>query len=321
MTFQARPAYLFVLSTCLCTIALFAQAQKADSPPTAVGVERVDLPGIDNAFRLSPRLYSGADPAGEDALKALKALGVRTIISVDGATPNVEAARKLGLRYIHLPIGYDGVPSEQAPRIIKAAQAGPGSVFIHCHHGTLRGPAAAAVCGRALEGWTPDEAVAWLKRAGAAPEYRGLHASVRDLVLPTAEALARIDAAALPERSRGNAMVESMLQVDRRFDQMKLLQKSGFTVTPDHPDLDPPHEALLLAEQFRELRRLPETKARGQDFLNAAEAARRHADDLESALRAFVQDRTPEARSRADRAFRAVGASCASCHAAYRNNP
>ena len=72
--------------------------------------ERLVAPGIENAFRLSPRLYSGGEPQGEGAFKALKALGVKTIISVDGARPDVETARKFGIRYVHLPVGYHGVP-------------------------------------------------------------------------------------------------------------------------------------------------------------------------------------------------------------------
>src|SRR5262249_44958593 len=88
--------------------------------------ERLEIRGIENPFRLAPGLYSAGDPHGAGALTALKTLGIRTIISVDGATPDVEAARKLGLRYVHLPFGYDGVPREQAVRFVKAVQTLPG---------------------------------------------------------------------------------------------------------------------------------------------------------------------------------------------------
>jgi protein tyrosine phosphatase (PTP) superfamily phosphohydrolase (DUF442 family) len=112
------------------------------SPP-----ERLDLPGVENAYRLSPRLYSGGEPRGEQAFAALKSLGIKTAISVDGATPDAETARRYGIRYVHLPVGYDGISREQAVRIIKAARTLPGPVFVHCHHGKHRGPAAVAVCG------------------------------------------------------------------------------------------------------------------------------------------------------------------------------
>src|ERR1051326_9522581 len=59
------------------------------------------LPGLRNVFRVGRRLYSGAAPADEAGFRSLCALGVRTIISVDGATPDVAAARRHGLRYVH----------------------------------------------------------------------------------------------------------------------------------------------------------------------------------------------------------------------------
>ena len=164
--------------------------------------ERLDIRGVENAYRLSPRLYSGGDPHGAEALAALKGLGIRTLISVDGAAPDVEAARKLGLRYVHLPIGYDGVPREQAVKLVKAMKTLPGPVYVHCHHGKHRGPAAAAVCGLATEGWTEEQALAWLERAGTSPDYRGLYASAREFVPPTAEELGRAGDE-LPERAAG----------------------------------------------------------------------------------------------------------------------
>src|SRR5262245_9913950 len=100
--FWAGPIILSVLPISL------AASLLAPAPigPTQKGDERVperlEIRGIENTFRLGPRLYSGGDPHGAEALAALKALGVRTIISVDGATPDVETARKLGLRYVHL---------------------------------------------------------------------------------------------------------------------------------------------------------------------------------------------------------------------------
>src|SRR5262245_9667583 len=93
---------------------------KTDQAKTpAAAPERLDIRGTENSFRVSPRIYSGGEPRGAEAFAALKKLGVKTVISVDGAAPDVEAARKVGIRYVHLPIGYDGIPREQSVRIIK----------------------------------------------------------------------------------------------------------------------------------------------------------------------------------------------------------
>ena len=190
---------------------------------------------------------------------------------------------------------------------------------MHCHHGKHRGPAAAAVCGLATEGWTEEQALAWMEQAGTSPDYRGLYASAREFVPPSAEELERAGTE-LPERAKVPALVEMMVQVDERWDHLKAVQKAGFKAPPDQPDIDPPHEALQLAEQFRELVRLPETKERGEAFLAAAGAAERDATSLESALRAFGKGPTREARKGVEAAFLAAGKSCTTCHAEYRDN-
>src|SRR4051812_6205480 len=83
--------------------------------PVPVGNrEAVERPGIHNLFRLSPKLYTGSVPEGEAGFRSLRALGVRTLISVDGARPDVATARRFGLLYVHLPIGYDGCPTPRA---------------------------------------------------------------------------------------------------------------------------------------------------------------------------------------------------------------
>src|SRR5438094_677830 len=81
-----------------------------------------------------------SSPDGDEGFHSLQQLGIKTIVSVDGARPEVDLARKYGLRYVHLPIGYDAVPREQALRIARAIRDLPGPVYIHCHHGRHRGP-------------------------------------------------------------------------------------------------------------------------------------------------------------------------------------
>src|SRR2546423_13601111 len=102
-----------------------APATTAGSPPTATGQPFSlaagegprEFAGLANVCRVSDKLLSGGVPQGDDGFSSLKRLGVCTVISVDGARPDVERARKFALRYVHLPIGYDGVPREQGLRI------------------------------------------------------------------------------------------------------------------------------------------------------------------------------------------------------------
>jgi protein tyrosine phosphatase (PTP) superfamily phosphohydrolase (DUF442 family) len=281
--------------------------------------EPVDIQGVENAFRLSRRLYSGGEPQGEEAFKALRALGVKTVVSVDGARPDVETARKFGIRYVHLPVGYDGVPREQAVRMIQAARALPGPVFVHCHHGKHRGPTAAALCGIATDGWSKAEALAWLKQAGTSPDYRGLFAAVNDFVLPSAEELNRV-ASDLPEQAKVPALVQAMVQIDKRWDNLKAIYEAGFKTPANEPDLDPPHEAIQLAEHFRELLRQDETRAHGEDFVRKMETAERQATALQEAMRRHGAAPSSDSRKVLESAFDAVAKRCTDCHARYRDN-
>jgi protein tyrosine phosphatase (PTP) superfamily phosphohydrolase (DUF442 family) len=279
----------------------------------------VSVAGIENVYRLGPHLYSGGQPGGAESFSALENLGVKTIISVDGSRPDIEAAGRFGIRYVHVPVGYDGVPREQAVRIIKAAQTLPGPVFIHCHHGKHRGPTAAALCGIATEGWSKSQALDWMKRAGTSPDYRGLFATIDRFTLPTTDELAKVGTE-FPGRAETPALVEMMVKIDECWDHLKAIREAGFQPPAKHPDIDPPHEALQLAEHFREVARLSEAKGRGEDFVRTVAASEGLATDLESGLRQLSKSPTAESRREADASFTGIGKVCTTCHARYRDH-
>jgi protein tyrosine phosphatase (PTP) superfamily phosphohydrolase (DUF442 family) len=247
-------------------------------------------------------------------------LGVRTVISVDGSQPDVEAARRCGLRYVHLPVGYDGIPRDQAIRLIAAIRDSPGPVFVHCHHGKHRGPAAAAVSALATEGWDRTQARAWLERAGTDPRYKGLFATVESFTTPSVVELERVTTDQLPERAEVPVLVETMVGVDRVWDRLKEIQRAGFRPPKDSPDLDPPHEALMLVEQFREASRHPEVKAKGETFARLLGTAERDATSLEEALRESSTSPGPTALEKTKESFARVGQDCTTCHARFRDN-
>jgi protein tyrosine phosphatase (PTP) superfamily phosphohydrolase (DUF442 family) len=153
----------------LVTLGAISQQQQWGSPSEQRSQpDRIDAPGIENVFQLSPRLLRGGQPQGEMGFEPLKRLGDRTVIRVDGSQPDVDTARRYGLRYFHLPVGYDGIPFYEVIRLVAAVRDLPGPVFVHCHYGEHRGPAGAAVCVVATEGWDQAQARSWLERAGTA---------------------------------------------------------------------------------------------------------------------------------------------------------
>lgn len=276
---------------------------------------KVDAPHLPNAYRLTEKVISGGQPDGEEAFVELAALGVKTVISVDGMKPNVEAARRHGLRYVHMPHGYDGVPETRAKELAKAVRDLPGPIYIHCHHGKHRSPAAAAVACVGAGLLQPSDALTVLKTAGTSENYRGLYQS--------AESARRLDDALLdelkvdyPDNVKLPAMAEAMVAVEHTFDHLKLVSTAGWKPTAEHPDIDPPHEALLLKEHFTELLRTAEAKAAGERFVAYLQEGEAASAELETALNAAPAD-----LEKATAAFTAITKNCAACHKEIRDVP
>ena len=195
---------------------------------------------------------------------------------MDGSKPDVEAARKHGLRYVHLPFGYDGIPTNRVTELAKAAQSVEGPMYVHCHHGLHRGPAAVAVICEATAGWTTNQAVAWLKQAGTAADYVGLYRSAMDFRLPEAAALARI--VELPEVTKPSSIVEAMVAIDKEFARIKIAQKASWLKIPNQPDLTATHAATVLWEHFREMARTEDNMKRPEDYRAKLVAAEKASD-------------------------------------------
>lgn len=272
--------------------------------PTAPDGPVVD--GLENFRTVSPRLFSGGTPDGPTGFAALKARGVNTVISVDGATPDVAGAEKYGLRYVHLPVGYDGIPRDRALQLARAVRDRTGPVYVHCHHGRHRGPAACAAIRLILDPtFTAADADRLMRDAGTDPKYTGLVGLPKTLTRPTAEELDRVPAefptvAAVPD------LTKRMVAIDEVWDRLRLVKAAGWAVPKGRADLDPPHEAVQLGEHYRESARLP--AAAGMPFADAATAA----TELEAALRS-------KDAARADAAFARAAKGCSACHTAHRD--
>lgn len=295
-----------VVAAMLNCIAAFAFAADDSGP------QRIELHGISNAFRLTPRIFSGSQPEGDAAFAALEDAGVKTILSVDGAKPDVAAAKKHGMRYVHLPLGYDGISPQRVAELVKAATPDAGKIFIHCHHGLHRGPAASGVICEALEGWTPAQAGSWLKQAGTAADYPGLHRAVREFRAPTPEEIARVGE--LAETAKTPTLVDAMVAADALFDHLKAQQAAGWDAGAGNPARQPAHVAVLLREQFREIARTEDAAKRGDDFRRRLAESEKSAAILCENLRA-----TPRDRAALDAAMKSAAESCAACHRAFRN--
>ena len=278
----------------------FCTAAAAEQP------RAVEMAALHNVFQVTESIYSGNSPDSEEGFRELQKLGVKTIISVDGSKPNLTLAHKYGMINVHLPIGYDGVPHARAVELTKVGQTAAGPLYVHCHHGKHRGPAAAAVVCRATKGWTVEKADEFLKQAGTSPDYAGLYRDVRAFRQPTAEELTRIPNE-LPEVANTPDLVNIMVAIDEYFDTFKAAQKDDWRELPAQP-------AMLLWELLREHARDPETVKRGDDYKARLADSERAAD----ALRLILRDPNGTSPGR-DAALLSAGKTCGACHKAHRN--
>jgi len=306
-----------VLLACVASISGLARAESAaTTQPAFVPIRNEHL---HNAHRVTDRVISGAQPDDEAAFQALQALGVKTIISVDGAKPDAATAAKCGMRYVHLPIGYDGVPVDQGKAIAKALIELEGPFYIHCHHGKHRSAAAVAVACIITGDLRPEQADSVLKTFGTGANYEGLWADARsakkvDVAELHAISVKFVEAAVIPP------LADAMVHVDERFDHLKAAQEAGWKSVPNHPDIDPPHEALMLRELFHEMNRSEDILHRSEDFRERMQQSEEEIQRLEDLLVAWKTAGHPDpAPAEINTAFKAVGESCKSCHKDWRD--
>ncbi|MFG0275014.1 MAG: hypothetical protein ACF8QF_08150 [Phycisphaerales bacterium] len=290
--------------------ALHACATAPDRQGETPAFQHLDDPSLENTIVVAPGVISGGQPEGDQAFDSLAAMGVRTLISVDGARPDVEAAEARGMRYIHLPIGYDSVPAERRLELARALRDAEGPVFMHCHHGVHRGPAAAAAGLATLGVITPDDGARFLTEAGTSPSYPGLFASVRASDAAAPETLAAVPGD-FPSVAEVGGFVEAMAITDRAFEHLKLLAATGWKAPPEHPDLVGAAEAGILADSLRAAR---DDDAHPSD----ADLERRLVESvsLASRLEAMLVAGEHDA---AAALLPAIEADCKACHRVHRN--
>jgi protein tyrosine phosphatase (PTP) superfamily phosphohydrolase (DUF442 family) len=313
------------LSTALVLLAAgcgTATSHGQDSQHTAVPVtvplpdlaasQSVALPGLHNVVRYSDRTLGGGVPEGREGLHTLAAMGVKTVISVDGAEPDVATAESLGLRYIHLPISYNGIAPERQQELAQAVANADGPIYVHCHHGKHR---SASALGSALVlcgALTPDAAVARMKVSGTGENYQGLWRAVQQATPLPANEL-RADVAKFPKIAKVKGLVAIMSEVDTVFENVIHLQKAAWATPTDHPDLVPSKETSRLHSLFVQMH----GDADSQKHAAAYQALLAKTIDQARALDAAVKANDHTA---ADRQFGHLQKACKECHKAHRDN-
>jgi len=279
-------------------------------PPGTPSVLR-DLPGLENVVPVMEGLVNGSAPEGDAGFDSLQRLGIKTIISVDGAVPDVERAKAHGMRYVHLPIRYGGIDEERGLRIIRAVRDLPGPTYIHCFHGKHRSPAVSALAAVGLGRMSNAEALAFMKAAGTSEKYAALYRAVGNASLVGDDRLDRVPED-FPACFELPGFVRKMSAVGTTWDDLDRSRRVDWQVPPDHPDLDRAALGRALARTLGDACDDESVTSREPEFQimlkQSSDASRALAEALATDDRKLMTERFGVARE-----------TCLSCHSKYRD--
>lgn len=265
-------------------------------------------------LRVSPSIITGPRPRGDADFDALVALGVRAIVSVEGAGPDAARAAARGMRCVHLPTRFGGLGAHRAAEIARAVRElrGDGVVYIYDRRGSDRGPAAAASAALLLRELTVEDGLRVLEVAGTSPNYAGLWSSVREAgTLPPA--VVDRASAAFPAAAPMPAFVETMVHIDEVVERLEAARDARWRSSTTQTDPASAAEAARLADLLRGLRQNERARKEGGEFVFFLLASAERARELEHAIA------SGSSAERLDGAIAALATSCRDCHVRYRN--
>ncbi|QDV09878.1 hypothetical protein Poly30_54390 [Planctomycetes bacterium Poly30] len=280
-----------------------------------------EYPGMENVYRLSDTIISGSEPHDAEALSQIAAWGVKTVLSVDGKMPDVEAAEAAGLRYVHVPIRYSGITDDEVTRIAKTFREAEGPFYVHCYHGKHRGPAAAAIGRVALDGLERERAIAEMRQwCSTAAKYEGLYATVASSEIPSEAQTASYEFD-FSSGTKFSGLRDAMIPMARAWDEVILIAKNDWKPSAAHPDIDALQSATQVSQLVNACAAMEETAAYPSDFQEMMAESQQHLGELVGFLTDCRVENTSEyaKNEQLDAAYRAAAATCAKCHKTYRN--
>jgi protein tyrosine phosphatase (PTP) superfamily phosphohydrolase (DUF442 family) len=162
-----RALILFVLCSFV-PFTLPAQSASGSSAAPAVNLahgQKLHIPGVRNAGKITDVLYRGAQPR-EQGLSELKKLGITTIVDLRGENREKIAwerqhAESLGIRFVHIPVSGWSPPSDnQVAQFLSLFRGGTQQkIFVHCLFGDDRTGVLVATYRMAYEKWSAEQAM------------------------------------------------------------------------------------------------------------------------------------------------------------------
>ncbi|MCY2928506.1 MAG: hypothetical protein NTV86_03255 [Planctomycetota bacterium] len=115
----------------------------------------------------TPNLYRGGDILSREGAQSLKALGVKTIISVDPSDEERALAKEYHFWLAELPFGSMELSRAHLEQFMTCVRTCPGPIYVHCFGGDLRAGILLAYYRMHKQGWSFDRAYTEYQRLDA----------------------------------------------------------------------------------------------------------------------------------------------------------
>lgn len=257
--------------------------------------------------RITSELYSGGAPQNRAAFALLASQGIKTVVSVDGTRPDLDAARRYGLRYVHIPIGYGEIDAHALLSIAQLVRSAETPFYIHCHRGLHRAPAVAAIASMAAGVFHSGDAIEILESAGTSEDYPGLWRSVTKYQHPSEDC----ELPPLLEVAPIDTLKQGMAHISRLHQELRDYLDASDNTDGASPNAKAIENANLIAESFREMRR-QHVSGDGAGFDEALKSS----ESIAWTLRDALSDQDP---SRVTKTVRMLTQSCVDCHRKHRD--
>jgi tyrosine-protein phosphatase SIW14 len=120
---------------------------------------------LPNWYKVDDGLYRSRQP-DRNGFEEIRRRGIRTIVDLRAGHSDARLVEGLGFNLVAVPLRAWHFTDDQILSALKAIQAGPKPVLVHCQQGADRTGAVIAAYRVIVQGWSKDEAIAELKKGG-----------------------------------------------------------------------------------------------------------------------------------------------------------
>ncbi len=132
----------------------------------AIWATPTELKGVPNFHKVSDHLYRSAQPTPE-GFRNLKAMGIKTVISLRSFSSDRKEIQAAGLDYHHIYMKAWHPEQEDIIKFLRlVTDKSCGPVLVHCQHGADRTGAMCAAYRVAVQNWTKEDALKEMTEGG-----------------------------------------------------------------------------------------------------------------------------------------------------------